>query len=41
LKLATRPSFTGSVPEKKTIGMVEVAVFAATAGGLFTTITAT
>src|SRR5262249_18345342 len=41
LKLATRPSFTGSAPVKKTIGMIEVAVFAAIAGGVFPTITAT
>src|SRR5215472_144413 len=41
LKLATSPSFTGSEPVKKTIGMIEVAFFAAIAGGVFPTITAT
>ena len=32
-RLATRPSLTGSPPLKKTIGIVEVAVFAASAAG--------
>ena len=33
LKLATIPSFTGSAPVAKTIGIMEVIFFAATAGG--------
>ena len=32
-RLATRPAATGSSPLKKTIGIVEVAFFAASAGG--------
>jgi len=34
LRLATRPRSTGSVPEEKTIGMVAVAAFAATAAAV-------
>jgi hypothetical protein len=41
LKLATSPSFTGSAPVAKTMGIVEVTFFAATAGGVFPTRTAT
>jgi hypothetical protein len=33
LKLATRPCLTGSTPVAKTIGMVEVAAFAACTAG--------
>src|SRR5262245_45696933 len=38
LTLATRPRVTGSTPAKNTIGIVEVAAFAAIAGGVFPTI---
>ena len=42
LRLATRPSRTGSPPVSKTIGMVVVAAFAASAAGvLVAAITAT
>ena len=41
LRLATRPSFTGSKPTRNTIGMVVVAALAATAAGPFATITLT
>ena len=42
LRLATRPSWTGSPPVSKTIGMVVVAAFAASAAGvLVAAITAT
>src|SRR5262245_59806244 len=41
LRLATRPSFTGSVPLPKTIGIVVVAALAATAARLLQTMTAT
>ena len=34
LRLATRPSRTGSLPVVKTIGIVVVAAFAASAGGV-------
>ena len=34
LRLATRPSWTGSLPISKTIGMVVVAAFAASAAGV-------
>ena len=34
LRLSTRPSQTGSVPEENTIGMVDVAFFAATAAAV-------
>jgi hypothetical protein len=34
LRLGTRPSATGSVPEEKTIGMVEVAALATTAAAV-------
>ena len=41
LRLATRPSLTGSLPVAKTIGTVVVAALAASAEGVFPTITAT
>jgi hypothetical protein len=41
LRLATRPSLTGSLPVAKTIGIVVVAALAATAESVFPTITAT
>ena len=41
LRLATRPSLTGSPPVAKTIGTVVVAALAASAAGVFPTITAT
>jgi hypothetical protein len=42
LRLATRPDWTGSTPELKTIGIVSVAALAANAGGTpAATITAT
>jgi len=41
LRLATRPSLTGSLPVPKTIGTVVVAALAASAEGVFPTITAT
>jgi len=41
LRLATRPSLTGSAPLVKTIGTVVVAALAASAEGVFPTITAT
>ena len=41
LRLATRPSLTGSAPATKTIGTVVVAALAAAAAPLFTTSRAT
>src|SRR5215472_11462437 len=40
-RLATRPSLTGSVPLPKTMGIVVVAAFAASAAGVLQTMTAT